>query len=102
MFAAALTQSFQASALGSSVLTFVIDNLANDKFEADFSSEPVEDSELKISIPISVRLCMANVLISTCQKISEAGKKTFAKRTLPQIIHLTEVSLFMDAIVVFL
>lgn len=88
---AALRQSFQASALGSSVLTFVIANLANDKFEADFSLGPVEDSELKISIPVSVRLCMANVLISTCQKISEAGKKTFAKRTLPQIIHLTEV-----------
>ncbi|XP_023752977.1 uncharacterized protein LOC111901348 isoform X1 [Lactuca sativa] len=34
---------------------------------------------------LSFRLCMANVLISACQKISDSGKKPFAFKTLPRI-----------------
>ncbi|XP_068643692.1 uncharacterized protein [Aristolochia californica] len=37
-------------------------------------------------VPISFRLCMANVLISVCQKISNSCKKSFAQGTLPVLI----------------
>nr|GEV80365.1 hypothetical protein [Tanacetum cinerariifolium] len=36
---------------------------------------------------LSFRLCMANVLISACQKISDSGKRPFALRTLRKITH---------------
>ncbi|KAL5981987.1 hypothetical protein ACLOJK_016054 [Asimina triloba] len=43
------------------------------------------------SIPIPFRVCMANVLISACQKISSPGKHSFAKRILPTLILSIEV-----------
>lgn len=43
------------------------------------------------SLPLSFRLCMANVLISTCQKISSSAKHLLARRMLPALIHSVEV-----------
>lgn len=42
-------------------------------------------------LPLSFRLCMANVLISTCQKISSSAKPLFARKMLPAVIHSIEV-----------
>lgn len=40
---------------------------------------------------LSFCLCMVNVLISACQKISDFGKKPFAQNSLPVLIHSSEV-----------
>ncbi|KAG9449445.1 hypothetical protein H6P81_009410 [Aristolochia fimbriata] len=37
-------------------------------------------------VPIPFRLCMANVLISVCQKISSSSKNSFARAALPVLI----------------
>ena len=37
------------------------------------------------------RLCMANVLISACQKISDSGKKPMAQKILPPVIRSAHV-----------
>lgn len=37
------------------------------------------------------RLCMANVLISTCQKISDSGKHPLAQKVVPPIIRSARV-----------
>lgn len=39
---------------------------------------------------LSFRLCMVNVLISACQKISYFGKKPFAQNSVPVLIHSAE------------
>ncbi|XP_015899000.3 uncharacterized protein LOC107432388 [Ziziphus jujuba] len=77
--------------LGNSVLTYVINQLTHDY------NEPVSTSQLggcmstlSVPVPLSFRLCMANVLISVCQKISDSGKKHFARRTLPVLISSVE------------
>ncbi|PON91698.1 Coatomer beta subunit [Trema orientale] len=74
-----------------SILTYVINELTSDK------NEPVSTSQLGGElrafggpVPLSFRLCMANVLISACQKISDSGKKPFAKRTLSLLIRSVE------------
>ncbi|KAL3819820.1 hypothetical protein ACJIZ3_005725 [Penstemon smallii] len=56
-----------------SVLVYVINQLTDDE---------------KI---ISFRICMANVLISACQKISGTGKKLFVKKILPRLFRSFEV-----------
>lgn len=43
--------------------------------------------------PLPFRLCMANVLISACQKIGDSGKKRFARKTIPAVINSIEVLL---------
>lgn len=43
------------------------------------------------SKPITYRLCMANILISACQKISDSGKQLFARATIPLLIRYVEV-----------
>ncbi|CAN8254424.1 unnamed protein product [Cochlearia groenlandica] len=50
-----------------------------------------EHSIVEKPLPIPFRLCMANVLISTCQKIPESAKKTFAQKALPPLVHSLEV-----------
>ncbi|KAM7263746.1 hypothetical protein ACFE04_001429 [Oxalis oulophora] len=55
-----------------SVLSYVIHRLIDNKTKF---------------IPLSFCLCMANVLISTCQKIPATNKKRFAKNALPLIIR---------------
>ncbi|XP_071723935.1 uncharacterized protein [Rutidosis leptorrhynchoides] len=56
-----------------SVLSYVITRLIN--------------REVQETVPLSFCLCMANVLISACQKIPASGKKTFAQNALPLIIR---------------
>ena len=75
------------------VLDHVIDQLTSDKNELVSTSQL--DGEVHTStaapLPLPFRLCMANVLISACQKISDSGKKRCAKRVLPRLIPLVEV-----------
>ncbi|OUZ99900.1 hypothetical protein BVC80_9069g4 [Macleaya cordata] len=71
--------SHEDVAVRNSVLTYVIQQLTHDKNESEES------------VLLSFRLCMANVIISACQKISSHGKKRLAKRILPVLIHSVEV-----------
>ena len=80
------------AAAGNSVLTYVINQLTS------IENEPVSTPHLGgeicrfgASVPLPFRLCMANALISACQKISDSGKKPFAKQTLPLLIRSVEV-----------
>lgn len=50
-----------------------------------------EQPVVEKSLPIPFRLCMANVLISACQKIPESAKKTFARKALPPLVHSLKV-----------
>ncbi|XP_048236035.1 uncharacterized protein LOC8278946 isoform X2 [Ricinus communis] len=79
------------STAGNSALAYVIHQLANDKNEVSVSSLNIENCEFEATIPCSLRLCMANALISACQKISDSGKKSFARRSLPNLIHSVEM-----------
>lgn len=45
---------------------------------------------------LSFCLCMVNVLISACQKISDFGKKPFAQNSLPVLIHSAERAIDPD------
>ncbi|KAF9617299.1 hypothetical protein IFM89_035243 [Coptis chinensis] len=84
-----------------SVLRYVIENLTRNRNEFNSSANFAAQShimrefsdvgcESKGSIPYSFHLCMANVLISACQKISNPGKKPLAERILPVLIHSIE------------
>ncbi|XP_022967683.1 uncharacterized protein LOC111467138 [Cucurbita maxima] len=44
------------------------------------------------STPVSFRLCMANVLISACQKLSDLRKKRFARKVLPRLVSFAKVT----------
>lgn len=77
------------------MLEYVVDNLTNDEGKTGLASKMVEDTAPETCISISFRLCMANVLISTCQKIPESVKKAFAQKTLPRLIRLTQVCLLV-------
>ncbi|KAK7285567.1 hypothetical protein RJT34_20343 [Clitoria ternatea] len=73
---------------GNSVISYVINQFFNDKNEKNSTPElEDENSELADAVPLSFRLCMANVLISTCQKISESCKKQFAAEVIPFLLH---------------
>ncbi|OMO71598.1 Cytochrome P450 [Corchorus olitorius] len=74
------------------ILGLVVHWLINDYGEViPVSNLHDENCITEAPIPISFRLCMANVLISACQKISDRGKKTFAKTILPCLIDSVEV-----------
>lgn len=71
------------------VLDYTIRCLIEDR--SDCSSMPeTEHSIREKSFPIPFRICMANVLISACQKIPESAKKTFARNALPPLVHSLE------------
>ncbi|XP_022766714.1 uncharacterized protein LOC111311531 isoform X3 [Durio zibethinus] len=70
-------------------LRYVIHQLINDKSEHNPGSK-LRDENCE-PIPVSFRLCLANVLISACQKISDYGKKPLAKTILPCLIDSVEV-----------
>ncbi|XP_004292072.1 PREDICTED: uncharacterized protein LOC101315407 [Fragaria vesca subsp. vesca] len=78
--------------LKNSVLTYVINQLTEDK-DTPVSKSNLDDVKCttEVPVPISFYLCMANVLISACQKISDSGKKPFARRSLPRLIRAVEV-----------
>lgn len=46
-----------------------------------------------VTARLSFRLCMANVLISACQKISDTGKKPYVKMITPCVIRSIRVCL---------
>ncbi|KAI6696746.1 hypothetical protein NL676_016865 [Syzygium grande] len=67
-----------------SVLSHVICQLIANEVESTsgLSNEP-------LALPF--RLCMANVLISVCQKIAEGGKKSFSQKAIPVLLDTIEV-----------
>ena len=77
-----------------SVLSYVVHQLTRDKIEVCAAKMGNEDCTYEAPISLSFRLCMANVLISACQKISDFGKKRFAKKILPRLIQSVGVCLY--------
>ncbi|KAD3336291.1 hypothetical protein E3N88_31810 [Mikania micrantha] len=78
----------------SGTLTFqayVLDRLTFDEHSLASSHWDLLNQMSKKQL-LSFRLCMANVLISACQKISDSSKRSFASKILQQIIHSTNVS----------
>lgn len=76
----------------SPTLNYVISQLMHGKHE--FMSPPKLNSKTYISessFPLPFRICMANTLISACQKISDIGREPFAQMTLPHLVHSIEV-----------
>ncbi|WCJ33914.1 ARM repeat superfamily protein [Euphorbia peplus] len=79
-------QSSQDSTLG-----YVVHQLTNDNKESPVSISSNGNCELETPFPLSFRLCMANSLISACQKISDSAKKPFAETTIPKLISSAEM-----------
>ncbi|KAK7378180.1 hypothetical protein VNO80_03617 [Phaseolus coccineus] len=77
---------------GKSVVSYVINQFFNNKNERTSTPEfGDENSEfVAAAASLSLRLCMGNVLISTCQKISESCKKPFAAQVIPFLLHSLE------------
>ncbi|XP_058738287.1 uncharacterized protein LOC131610375 isoform X1 [Vicia villosa] len=73
-------------AAGDSIVTYVMNQFFNDKKKQTSNPEFGENCESVAAVPLSFRLCMGNVLISTCQKLSEPCKKHFAAQVLPFLI----------------
>ena len=69
----------------------MIGQLINDRSE-HIPGSKLRDENCEPS-PAPFRLCMANVLISACQKISDDGKNPLAKTILPCLIDSVEVLL---------
>ncbi|KAK9141899.1 hypothetical protein Syun_011299 [Stephania yunnanensis] len=83
---------------GNSVLNYVIQHLLHGNSvpigltQFDCPSHLVDESSevndgLGSLVPLSFRLCMANSLISACQKISSSGKKSLAEKILPVLVQ---------------
>ncbi|KAK7336580.1 hypothetical protein VNO77_17125 [Canavalia gladiata] len=76
---------------GNSVVTYVINQLLHDRNEQTSIPEFGNvNSDIMAAVPLSFRLCMGNVLISTCQRISESCKKHFAAQVIPFVLHSLE------------
>ena len=77
---------------GVSVVSYVIGHLIHDKKDLNPASE-LDSSNYAFAstVPLPFRLCMANVLISACQKISSSCTSQFAARVLPSLLHSVEV-----------
>ncbi|KAK7259125.1 hypothetical protein RIF29_24723 [Crotalaria pallida] len=69
---------------GNSVVSYVIYQFFNEK---ESTSTPELGDESVVAVPLSFRVCMGDVLISACQKISESCKKQFAEQVLPSVLH---------------
>jgi hypothetical protein len=88
-----LAQNTGNAASGNCVLLYVINLLINDENAlVSASMSGSENSAFEAPTTHSFRVCMANVLISACQKISDSGKKRFAKKTVPRLLQAVEVS----------
>ncbi|KAL3533812.1 hypothetical protein ACH5RR_007333 [Cinchona calisaya] len=83
-------------ALESSVSTFVIGVLTGEDSDSISSGLGKWSKESPTTMHLSFRLCMANVLISACQKVSESGKKPLARKILPPVIRLFGVIVESD------
>lgn len=77
--------------LESSVCSYVIGLLTADANDSVCSGLAKWSKESDAKMHISFRLCMANVLISACQKVSESGKMLLAQKILPPVICSTRV-----------
>ncbi|GFP89684.1 hypothetical protein PHJA_001112200 [Phtheirospermum japonicum] len=69
-----------------SVLAYVINQLTSDENGIFFESDEC-DRMGEATNRLSFRLCMANVLISACKKMSDIGKKAFIRKVLPCVIR---------------
>lgn len=79
------------AASGKCALSYVINLLINDENAlVSASMTGSENSAFEAPTTLSFRVCMANVLISACQKISDSGKKPFAKKTVPRLLQAVE------------
>ncbi|KAF7148592.1 hypothetical protein RHSIM_Rhsim03G0016500 [Rhododendron simsii] len=79
------------AAMRNSVLSCVINQLTNDKIQVFSAKRGNEVCSYESSMPLSFRMCMANVLISGCQKMPNSGKKPFARKVLPHLIQSVEM-----------
>lgn len=70
----------------SSILDYLMNQLTSDEEDMSLESEGGGDRVSKAPPCLSFRLCMANVLISASQKISDTGKKSFVKKIVPRLI----------------
>ncbi|KAI8563389.1 hypothetical protein RHMOL_Rhmol03G0108100 [Rhododendron molle] len=79
------------------VLSCVINQLTNDKIHVSSAKIGNEGGggggEYESSMSLSFPMCMANVLISACQKMPNSGKKPFAPKVLPRLIQSVEMIL---------
>ncbi|XP_059462765.1 uncharacterized protein LOC132191689 isoform X2 [Corylus avellana] len=77
-----------------STLSYVIHQFVYNENKDGSTSELANTScTLEAPVQLGFHLCMANVLISACQKISDSGKKPFAWKVFPCLIHSVEVIL---------
>ncbi|KAK9986731.1 hypothetical protein SO802_031682 [Lithocarpus litseifolius] len=77
-----------------SILGYVIHQFVDGKNKDDPTSTlGNENCTLEAPVHLSFQLCMANVLISACQKISDSHKKVFARKALPCIIRSVEAKM---------
>lgn len=80
--------------LKTSILDYAIHQLINgtkelvSTYDLDVNDNNTSDN----STPLSFRLCMANVLISACQKLSDSRKKQLAREVLPRLIYYVEAT----------
>ncbi|KAL3585359.1 hypothetical protein D5086_012226 [Populus alba] len=85
------------AASGKCALSYVINLLINDENAlVSASMTGSENSASEAPTTLSFRVCMANVLISACQKISDSGKKPFAKKTVPRLLQAVEGTMHPD------
>lgn len=85
------------AASGKCALSYVINLLINDENAlVSASMSGSENSAFEAPTTLSFRVCMANVLISACQKISDSGKKPFAKKTVPRLLQAVEGTMHPD------
>ncbi|XP_054775738.1 uncharacterized protein LOC129284315 isoform X2 [Prosopis cineraria] len=84
-----ITKYDSGSASGVSVITYVISHLIHDKEDLNSASEmDGSSSAFASAVPLPFRLCMANVLISACQKISKSCANQFAAHVLPSLLSV--------------
>lgn len=74
-------------ALKSSVCTCVLGLLTADANPPVASGLATWSKESEAAMHLSFRLCMANVLISACQKVPESSKKPLAQKILSPVIR---------------
>lgn len=93
-----MVQNTGDAASRDSTLTYVINKLIQDSNQPALSSD-LDDVKCtsEVPVPLSFYMCMANVLISACQKILDSGRKPFARKTIPCLIRSVKVFwLFID------
>ncbi|XP_008442244.1 uncharacterized protein LOC103486160 isoform X1 [Cucumis melo] len=81
------------ASLKGSILDYVVGRLISGTKEQGAAHDlDNNDNTSDNSTPLSLYLCMANVLTSACQKLSDSRKKQFARKVLPRLISFVEVT----------